>query len=306
MLSSTINKYMYLTVHPYWHSGKYHIRYSKTELVDSVDAIQHTIVREALRRIPAKGIVVTSDADVPAGTGLGSSSSYAVGLLHALHAWSGKFVSRTRLAEEACEIEIDALKKPIGKQDQYAAAFGGMNVIEFAQDHSVSVHRLPISTRTRDELNKNLMMFYTGDQRDANTILAEQSQNMLSPQKIEQTKNMVELVWELRDAIISGDLSTMGTLLHKNWTIKKQLGSKITDTLIDGYYDKAMMAGALGGKLLGAGGRGFLLFYVEPQKQDAVRNALGLKQLAFRFDTGGSQIIYTGDEGENDAIGLSD
>jgi len=305
VLSTSINKHMYIAVHPYWNRNQFHVRYSKSELADTPDAIEHPFVREALRANPVRGVVITSNADIPAGTGLGSSSAYGVGLLHALQAFQGKIASPAALAAQACDIDINKLKHPIGKQDHYACAFGGLNVIEFLEDETVKVHRLPLGNGNRNELNDNLLMFYTGETRDANTVLKEQSRNMGDDGKFRKTQKMVELVWQLRDSLHAGDLNAMGDLLHRNWELKRSLATGIADPFIDGIYARAMAAGALGGKLLGAGGRGFMLFYVEPQRQAAVRAALAdLRELHYRFDTRGTTLIHVGEEGENDAIGL--
>ncbi|VVB51320.1 Galactokinase [uncultured archaeon] len=298
VLSTTINKYMYISSHRFFDVDKIRVKYSKTETASNVNEIEHPIVREVLKKFKIEGAIeISSNADVPAGTGLGSSSSFTVGLLHNLYARQGKHTTKEKLAEEACDIEISRLKEPIGKQDQYAAAFGGLNVLTFSPTGKVAVEPIHLKKDTFEELQKNLLMFYTGDQRKTSAILEEQKKNMQSEDKVETLKKMVALVGELRNALYNGDLNEFGQLLNQNWTLKQKLASKITNPQINAHYEKALKNGALGGKLLGAGGGGFLLFYCEEGKQDKLRNALTpLRELTFKFDTEGSKVIYVGDE----------
>jgi len=297
VVSTTINKYMYITVNSLstFHNHKIRISYSQTELVNNVDEIQHPVVREALKLTGIDGgIEITSMADIPAGTGMGSSSSFTVGVLNALYAFQGKSVSPEQLAQEACKIEINLLKEPIGKQDQYATAYGGLNYIQFNPDEDVFVNPLVSSREIKDKFHNHLMMFYTGITRKANSILKRQNNNIES--KKQDLKKMRELAIEIRKVLDEGkELNRVGEILHQGWLLKKELTSGISNNLIDGYYNKALEAGALGGKVLGAGGGGFILLYVSPQKQQKVREVLGdLKELSFRFENQGSTIIYVG------------
>lgn len=298
VLSTTINKFMYISSHDYFAEHQIRMKYSRTETVENVDDIQHPIIREVMRSFNVKGALeVSSNADIPAGTGLGSSSSFTVGLLHNLYTKFGKYASKEQLAAEACDIEINKLGEPIGKQDQYAAAFGGLNVIKFNPNGEVNVELIHLRKKTYKTLQNNLMMFYTGLQRKTSTILTEQKKNMSNTKKVETLKKMVELVWELRDALYADDLNGFGELLHKNWLLKQQLASKISNPEINKLYDTALKNGAAGGKILGAGGGGFLLLYCDSEKQEQVRKALSpRKEMKFKFENEGSKLIYAGDE----------
>jgi D-glycero-alpha-D-manno-heptose-7-phosphate kinase len=235
--------------------------------------------------------------DIPlgsAGVGLGSSSSLAVGVLNALYAYKGQHVSAEQLAREACEIEIDILKHPIGKQDQYEAAYGGFNFIQFNKDESVFVDPVICDRKTKQKLNNKLLLFYTGIMRVSSSILDEQKASIYNNRQI--LDNMVELSKAVRDAIIKHDIESIGHLLHESWEYKKKLATKITNGQINEYYEKARKAGAVGGKILGAGGGGFLLLYCDEACQDSVRKALiDLKEVPFLFEPQGSKIIYVSD-----------
>jgi len=290
--STAIDKYIYVTVNKKF-DDRIRISYSKTEIVDTVEDIRHDIVREAMKLTGVdSGIEITSIADIPSrGTGLGSSSSFAAGLLNALYAYDGKFASAERLAREACRIEIELLGEPIGKQDQYAAAYGGLNHIRFNADGTVFVDPVICSRETKELLTSRLMLFYTGLTRRANTILTEQRKK--TDKKLDTLGEMVRLSEELRDALRGDDLVKFGEILHRGWCLKKELAGGISNPAIDEYYEKARRAGAVGGKILGAGGGGFLLFYCEEGKQAAVREALSdLKETPFRLEPQGSKIIY--------------
>lgn len=298
VLSTTIDKYMYISSHNFFDVDKIRLKYSKTETVDSVNAIEHPIVRAVLKKFSITGALeISSNADVPAGTGVGSSSSFTVGLLHNLYTRSNIFVTKERLSEEACGIEINDLKEPIGKQDQYAAAFGGLNVIKFNPEGSVNVEMIHLPRDTYRELQNNLILFYTGQQRATSEILSEQKNNMSSRNKTEIMKEMVSLVWEVREALYKNELDKFGKILHHSWLLKQQLASKITNNTINDLYELGLRNGALGGKLLGAGGGGFLLFYCNKEKQNKLREAMkGFQELKFKFESEGSKIIYIGDE----------
>lgn len=298
VLSTTINKYMYIASHRFFDEDKVRVKYSKTETVTRLAELEHPILREVLAQFHVSGAVeISSNADIPAGSGLGSSSSFTVGLIHNLHVRAGKYVTKGRLAEEACDVEIRRLKEPIGKQDQYAAAYGGLNVFHFNPSGTVSVEPVHLKADVFTALQDHLLMFHTGGQRMASYILSEQRENLRSRQKREVLKQMVEMVWEARDALYDGNLNRFGQILDRSWRLKQQLASKISSDGINRAYQQAIRAGALGGKLLGAGGSGFLLFYCEPSHQDRVRDALApLRELKFHFETEGSKIIYVGDE----------
>lgn len=296
VLSATINKYMYIFVHPFF-DEKIQVKYSKTELVENIDEIQHPIVREALRKFQIKGIDINSIADIPAGTGLGSSCSFTVGLLHALYAYVSLYASQERLAAEACELEIDLLKEPIGKQDQYAAAYGGLNFITFYPNESTNVEPVILPPDKYKELEENLLMFYVGGSRSARDVLKDMDSNITNThEKFNTLLKMTELAHQLRKSLLSGNIKDTGYFLHKNWELKKSLSHKISEDKIDYYYNKAIENGALGGKLLGAGGCGFMLFYCEKEHHGKLRIGLSdLKELRFRFDNFGTKIIYVGE-----------
>lgn len=298
VLSTTINKFMYVSSHIFFDEDKIRVKYSKTETVDSVDEMKHPILREVIKKFKVKGAIeISSNADVPAGTGLGSSSSFTVGLLHNLYTVSGKIVTKHQLAEEACEIEIDRLQEPIGKQDQYAVAFGGLNVIKFNPSRTVNVEPIYLKKDIYQALQNNLLLFYIGKQRKTSSILKEQKCNLESGKKIEVLKKMVDLVWQLRDVIYSGELDRFGKILHENWLLKKQLASGVSDPDIDAIYEMALKNGAIGGKLLGAGGGGFFLFYCDPKNRNKLRKAMSsFREMDFKFENEGTKLIYVGDE----------
>lgn len=294
VLSTTINKYMYISVHPSFEKIETVLKYSQTEIVSDLEQIHHKYFREVLNMLRISGVEIVSTADVPAGTGLGSSSSFTVGLLHALYSYKGKFVSKEKLAAKACEIEIDRLKNPIGKQDQYAAAYGGLNFYEFNKDGSVFVEPIIMKNGLYEQLEGNLMMFYTGQLHSANSILKEQSSNISGGDREKNQLQLCELARELRDELQQNNIDAMGEILNEGWKLKKTLAAGISNPLIDEYYDTAIKKGAIGGKLLGAGGGGFLLFYVPQNRQAEVRSALRLAQMPMSFDRQGSSVIYVG------------
>lgn len=294
VLSTAIQKYMYVTVNKRFESDT-RVSYRQTELVDDVDEIDHDLVREALRYTGVDGgIEVVTIGDVPGrGTGLGSSSSLTVGLLNALHAYQGEHAGEERLAREACEVEIDILDEPIGKQDQYAAAYGGLNYIQFNKDGTVEVDPILLDPETRKALESRVMAFFTGMTRDSSEILEEQEEKSEEEKKeiLDQMRDQAE---DLRDALRDGDLTGFGDLLHEGWELKKQLATGITNPTIDEYYEKAREAGARGGKISGAGGGGFFTLYVDPGRQDDVRKALSdLTEMHVEFAPHGSKIIHT-------------
>ena len=294
VVSTAINKYMYVIVNKRFTDAIRVSYYAKTEIVDSVDEIQHPLVKEALKRVGiTRGIEIASIADVHAGAGLGSSGSFTVGLLNALYAYKGELKSAEELAREACHIEIDILGEPIGKQDQYIAAYGGFRYIRFNADESVFTEPIIWSLGNKEELVQNLLLLHTGDVREASSILREQKEKTHPSDKMDCLKKLRDMASELKDRLndnVSSDI--FGETLHQGWVLKKQLASGVSNDKIDEYYEKAISAGALGGKVLGAGGGGFLLLYCPKQKQPQVKEALSLAELEFSFEPEGSKIIY--------------
>jgi len=298
VLSMTINKYMYVSIHPTFNRDETVVKYSKTEIVKDVREIQHPIARQLLLDYGLDGVEIVSTADVPSGTGLSTSSAYTVGLIHALNAFRGKLRSQERMAREACELEIEKLGEPIGKQDQYGTAVGGLKFIRFCSDGSVEVEPLAVSRQTLEELDGNLLLFYTGLTHSAGEILQEQTKNVTNEEKkFRNLVRMTELTYELRETVVSGNLDDFGRILNENWLLKRELASRISNDRISKYYDRAMENGALGGKLLGAGGGGFLLFYCPKERQKRLRSALSdLRELPFSMENSGTKIIYVGDK----------
>lgn len=301
VLSMTINKYMYVSIHPTFNRNETVVKYSRTEIVQNVREIQHPIARQLLLDYGMDGVEIVSTADVPSGTGLSTSSAYTVGLIHALSAFQGKLRSQERIAREACELEIEKLGEPIGKQDQYGTAIGGLKFIRFKSDDTVEVEPLSVSRRTLEELEGNLLLFYTGLTHSAGKILQEQSKNVASEdQKYQNLVHMTQLAYEMRESVVTGNLDLFGQILNKNWLLKRELASSISNDRISKYYDLAMDSGALGGKLLGAGGGGFLLFYCPKERQKRLRSALSdLWELPFAMETSGTKIVYVGDKDWN-------
>jgi len=296
VVSASIKKYMYVTINKRF-DDDIRIGYSKTEIVDSVDSIEHGIVREALKKTGVRsGVEVTTIADIPSrGTGLGSSSALAVGLLNALYAFKGYRASPKKLAEEACEIEIDVLKEPIGKQDQYIAAYGGIQHIRFNADESVVLDPVICPAKTKRELENHIMLFYTGKTRPARDIMSKQRNN--STANKDTLDRMRDQADQLLHDLASLQVSKLGNTLKDAWELKKTLSEVITDSDIDKLYAKALSAGAIGGKIAGAGGGGFLVLFVPPENHWSVRNALvGLREIEFKLEPQGSKIIYVGDD----------
>ena len=294
VLSTTIDKYMYIIVNSKF-DGNIRLSYSITEDVDNVDKIKHPIVRNTLKMLEIPGgIEIASMADIPSkGSGLGSSSSYTVGLLNALYVYKKNYINREDLGKLACHVEIDLCKEPIGKQDQYIAAFGGLNLIRFYSDESVSVEPVICKPEIVDKLQESILIFYTGRTRSASTLLREQSKSMDNSLKRTLIKEMVKLAFDLKYILENEDLDSVGELLDKNWRLKSQLVSGISDIQIDDWYQRGIKAGAKGGKLLGAGYGGFLMFFVPLEKQANVIKALSdLKTIPFSFDNSGSEIVF--------------
>lgn len=297
VVSTAINKYIYITVNKKFDS-KIRASYSRTEIVDQVDDLKHELIREALRVTGLTGgIEITSISDIPSrGTGLGSSSSYTVGLLNALYAFQNIYADSETLARQACEIEIQRCRKPIGKQDQYIAAYGGLQFIRFNSDDTVFVDPIICQPETRQALAEGLLLMYTGLTRASTDILSEQAYNTRhDPRRRAILQRMVDLAFSLKEALQNNDLNQFGAILHEGWMLKRQLASRISSPLIDEWYARGRQAGALGGKLLGAGGGGFLLFFAPPERHEAIIHALPeLHPVPFRLEPQGSKIIYIG------------
>ena len=292
VLSSTIDKYIFVTIKKRF-DEKLRVGYTQTELVDTIDEIKHELIREALRKTGInKGVEITTMGDIPSsGSGLGSSSTVTVGSLHAMYTFLGEIVPAFRLAKEACEIEIDILGKPIGVQDQYICAYGGLRFLEFHTDGTVRAELLDIEPELRRRLSENLLLFYTGIGRSSGTILSEQLRNMND--RMEILREMKRFALQARENILSGDLDSLGEMLHQSWALKKQLASPISNGVIDEIYAAARKAGALGGKITGAGGGGFLLLYCDLCKQTEVRAALhSLQELPFQLEKDGTKVIF--------------
>ncbi len=294
-VAAAINKYIYVNVHKRFDKG-IRVGYSKTEIVDDVDQIQHPTVRESLRLLKLdSGIEITTMGDIPAGgTGMGSSSCFLVGLLNALHAWKGEYATDIELAEEAVRIERDILKEHGGKQDQYISALGGLQFMEFRRDGKVVTKPIIMSEESRERLRDHLLLFYTGMQRSSAAIHSKQVEQV--DKHVEQYREMAKLAKRMFVDLTRNKWNNTGKYLHENWILKKTLSENISNPDIDKYYSRALSAGAEGGKLLGAGGGGFLLFFAPPDRHNAIIKALPeLRYEPFDFSYAGSRIIYVGD-----------
>jgi len=295
VLGTTIDKYCYITCRllPPFFEHKYRIVYSQAELVRDIDEIRHPAVREALRFMGiSEGVEIHHDGDLPARTGLGSSSSFAVGLLHALYAFKGIMPSRIQLAKEAIYIERELLKENVGSQDQVLTAFGGLRRIDFSGEHDIDIKPIIMSPTRLESLQNHLMLFFTGLSRTASEVAGEQIKQ--TPTKRKELAEMFRMVDEAISILTSdNDLLDFGKLLHENWQLKRSLTEKVSTPYTDFLYESAINAGATGGKLLGAGGGGFMLFFVKPELQTKVTESLrGVLRVPFRFETSGSQIIF--------------
>ena len=297
ILAAAIDKYMFLNVNTPIVDDKIRVRYTGSEMVDHVDDVKHTLAREALKYFGVtSGIEIVSIADIPAGTGLGSSSSYLVGLLNALHTLLQDQATPQKLAEEACRIELEVLGKPIGKQDQYMAAFGGLTTLDIDPEGNVSVKRLDLDMDLVESLEHNILMFYTHEMRDATTILKKQDEAARTKDRtvVRSLREIKDIGLEISDAISKGNLRRFGELLDVHWQSKKRLSEGISNPQIDAWYELAKQNGAVGGKISGAGGGGFLMLYCEENKarlREVMRTA-GLRELKFRFDFEGSKVVF--------------
>lgn len=292
VLTSAIDKYIFVAVKERFDS-KLRIGYTQTEMVDNIDQIQHELIREALRTTGIhSGLEITTMGDIPSeGSGLGSSSTVTVGALHALYTYLGEIVSAEKLAREACSIEIDKLKKPIGIQDQYIAAYGNLRFLDFLPDGQVNIEKVRLDTESRRAFNDRFLLFFTGVSRRASNILKEQKENIKD--RITVLREMKQMVYEARKVLTSGDFDAFGLLMHESWKLKKRLAGAITNGAINDMYELARRSGAIGGKITGAGGGGFLLLYVPYERQSAVRSALcSLQELPFRLESDGTKVIF--------------
>jgi len=296
ILAAAINKYMYISINRPIVDNLVRVKYSLSETVTHRDELKHEIAREALRMMGIEdSIEIVSMADVPAGTGLGSSSCYAVGLLHALHSLQRNYVSLYELAEEACELEINRLRKPIGKQDQYMAAFGGIRMMTIDRNGQVTIQIVPIDNAIMDELNRNLLLFFTGIARPADHILKNQAKNIEQEKKevVDNLHYIKELGYQALEAIKTGNLTELGLIFDRHWNYKKRLHPEISSPYFDNIYEVAKKNGAIGGKIIGAGGGGFFLFYIEENHKKLRRamSELGLREMRYHFDWEGSKIL---------------
>lgn len=295
VVSTAIDKYVYVNVNKKFDDG-IRIAYSKTEEVERVDQIGHRIVRAAMEFLKIKGgIEITTIADIPSrGTGLGSSSTFTVGLLHVLNAFKGQYISSEQLGRDSCHIEIDLCGEPIGKQDQYAAAFGGLNLIEFKPDDSVVVSPIICNRSTVAQIQAGTLVFYTGIVRSASTLLQRQNADLAgSAAKRRAMRRMVQLAYELREELHKNNVAAFGEILHENWLLKRNLTEGVSTPQIDEWYEIARQAGAVGGKILGAGAGGFLMLYAPPGRHDEIAAALpGLRRIPMGFEPLGSRIIF--------------
>ena len=295
VLSTTIKKYVYLTIHPAFNRDDISLKYSKTENVHNYQEIEHKIFHEAFRRFNISGVEIASMADVTAGTGLGSSSTFTVALLKLLYTYENRYVSTYHIAKEACEIEIEDLGNPIGKQDQFAAAFGGLRFYEFMPNGFVKIEPIVMKKESYKKLEENCLMFYTGLKHDASKILKEQKDNVeRDSKKEEMLLKMCDLARELKTHFEQNDVDFLGECLSKGWQLKKQMASSISQNAIDELYELGINNGATGGKLLGDGGGGFLLFYVPTKEgKEKIRKAFkDYKELPFELDNSGVSIIF--------------
>ncbi len=294
VVSATIDRFIYVTIARNFREDEIRVSYSKTEnAIKDVDQIQHPTVRESLKLLNIEpGIQIVSITEIPSGgTGLGSSSSFLVGLLNALHTWKGETVSPQQIASEAVKIEREILREAGGRQDQYIAAHGGIQLMQFNSDYTVNMKRIEMSMNDLEELNERLLIFYTGIERRSTDIHRDQSSRIADMK--EEYEMMRNMAYETYDALKSKDFQKVGELMDKNWSLKRKLSKGITDPLIDNLYERAIRAGATGGKLMGAGGGGFFIFMAPLEKHENIEMALNdLRRYRFRVENLGSRIVY--------------
>lgn len=293
VVSTTINKYVYVVINKKF-DDKIRMSYSETETVDNISDLKHNLARETLKFLKVKkGIEISSIGDIPSGTGLGSSGAYTVGLINALAAYKGITLTKEQIAQYASTIEIEKVHRPIGKQDQYAESYGNFNYFQFNPDGSVEVESIKLFSTKRKQLEANLLLFYTGKREFAEKVLTKQNKEIEKVDKKKIMSEMVSIAKSLKDELQKGNISAFGELLHQNWLLKKKLAGGISSPQIDKWYDTALKNGAIGGKICGAGGRGFLLLYAPTDKHKKIYRALfDLQQVDFSFEQDGSKIIY--------------
>jgi D-glycero-alpha-D-manno-heptose-7-phosphate kinase len=292
VLTSAIDKYIFVAIKERFDS-KLRVGYTQTEMVDEIDEIHHELIRESLRLTGIeRGVEITTMGDIPSeGSGLGSSSTVTVGALHAMYAYRGEIVSAQRLAREACSVEIETLKKPIGIQDQYIAAYGGLRFLEFLPSGEVKAEKVKISPEAHRALNDNFLLFFTGVSRSSSSILKEQTSQMKD--RISELREIKHMALQARSDIEKENIDDLGILIHQSWELKKRLAGTVSNGHINEIYETARRAGAIGGKITGAGGGGFLLLYVPYECQNSVRTALyGLQELPFRLEADGTKVIF--------------
>lgn len=296
LIAGAIDKYLFICANKRFYNS-IRLSYSQTEIVDSFPEIKHAIFREALQYVKPNngGIELVSIGDVPANCGLGSSSSFTVALLNALHAYNREYISQKQLAEEACMIEIEKLGAPIGKQDQYISAFGGITAMTFEKDGTILVEPIKMQEEVRDELERNILLFYTGIERSASDILKDQNEKSKKDDSavLDSLHQIKKIGYETKKTFETGNLDKFGELLDVHWNNKKQLSKNISNPFIDSCYETALKNGALGGKIMGAGGGGFFMFYA-PENHKALTRAMkqkGLNPMKFRFDFDGAKIL---------------
>jgi D-glycero-alpha-D-manno-heptose-7-phosphate kinase len=292
VLSSAIDKYIFVSIKQRF-DQKLRVGYTHTEMVDHVSEIEHELIREAFCMTGIdRGVEITTMGDIPArGSGLGSSGTVTVGALHAMYAYKGEIVTAESLARQACEIEIDRLGKPVGIQDQYIAAYGGLCFMEFTTDGEVLIQKIKLASNQKRYLNERLLLFFTGVTRRSDLILDEQTKNINDRASVLQ--EMKRMAYAARDEVQAGNLDVIGEALHESWQLKKQLASKISNSRIDEIYESAIGAGAIGGKITGAGGGGFLILYCPLEKHESIRSALSnLQELPFQLEPDGSKVIF--------------
>lgn len=296
IFAAGINKFMFLNLNVPIVDNLVRVKYTESETVNHREGLKHDIAKEAMRMTGIEdSLEIVSMADIPAGTGLGSSSCYAVGLLLGLHSLKREYVPLEALAEEACDLEIQRLGKPIGKQDQYMAAFGGLRILEIDREGKVNVRVAEVDDFTADELNRNLVMFYTGTTRSADKILSEQTRGAQKDEKavVESLHNIKEIGYKVLEAVESGNITDVGLLFDEHWRHKKRMSRDMTTPWLDEVYELAKANGALGGKITGAGGGGFFLFYTEKDHgrlQEAMKKA-GLREMRYRFFNEGTKVL---------------
>jgi len=294
VISTSIDKYIYLSMHEYFHPGRYILKYSKTEEVGSIDEIKHPIIREVFRHFRIRNVDFSSISDIPAGTGMGSSSAFTSGLVNLCSNYQDETIPNYEIARLACHFEIDILNEPIGKQDQYGCAIGGLKYIQFNPDETVEIKPILLPHSKLLKLQNNLLLFYTNLTRSASSILTEQNNNTMESVDVKKNlKKLSHLASQLFDDLNKGNVDLLGEYLNEAWQEKKELATMISNNEIDNIYRIALQNGAVGGKLLGAGGGGFLLFYVPEENHEKLRRALSFcRELLFNFDFDGTKIIF--------------